>query len=275
MVKKIPNARVISAVKTAEWLRNATELKTVGQFKKALQEIALEGVEPEDLWALGELGYSVNLSWSEADSEGCYDALFVRQKKEDQKTIFSQDTPLLPWQNYANNPLQAKAAHQLVPQLKAYLNTKLPEYMVPSAFVILESLPLTANGKINRRALPAPDLVKQELNGAYIAPQTTVEKVLVQIFSEVLALQRVGVEDNFFELGGHSLLATQLISRVRDAFGVELPLRTVFESPKIAQLSLLVEDLKSSYIKSEIPALLPISRDSRRRKLSSLNPDKK
>lgn len=275
VVKKIPNARVIAAVKTEAWLRNASKLKTVGQFKKALQEQAVVGVEPEDLWALGELGYRVNLSWSDADCEGCFDALFVRQEIEIKRTTFSYNTLLRPWQDYANNPLQAKAARQLVPQLQAHLTETLPEYMMPSAFVILQSLPLTPNGKIDHRALPAPDLIKQELVGAYVAPRTAVEEVLVKIFSEVLNLKRVGVDDNFFELGGHSLLATQLVSRVRNAFGVELPLRNVFEAPKIAQLSLIVENLKESFIKSEVPALVPISRDSRRRKLSSLNQEDK
>lgn len=274
VIKKIPNARVIAAVKMAQWLRSATALKTVGQFKKALQEEVVEGVEPEDLWALNKLGYRVDISWSDADGEGCYDALFVRQEIEAKKTISPHNTSLRPWQDYANNPLQAQAARQLVPQLRSYLTEKLPEYMIPSAFVVLESLPLTANGKIDRRALPAPDLIKQELMNAYVAPRTVIEEVLVKIFAEVLNLKRVGVADNFFELGGHSLLATQLVSRVRDALGVELPLRSVFESPKIAQLSLIVESLKGSYIQSEVPALVPISRDSRRRKLSSLNKDK-
>jgi len=274
-IKKVPNARVIAAVETEKWLRSATELKTVGQFKKALQEQAFVGVEPEDLWALSELGYRIDLSWSDADHEGCYDALFVRQEIEAKKTIFPHNMSLRPWQDYANNPLQAKAARQLVPQLQAYLTETLPEYMVPSAFVVLESLPLTPNGKIDCRALPAPDLIKQELMGTYVAPRTAVEEVLVKIFTEVLNLKRVGVAENFFELGGHSLLATQLVSRVRDAFGVELPLRSVFDAPKIAQLSLIVESLKGSCIKSEVPALMSISRDSRRRKLASLNQDNK
>lgn len=273
-VTNIANARVMAAVKTAQWLFGATELKTVGQFEKALQELAFIGVEPEDLWALDELGYRVELTWSDSDCEGCYDALFVRQEIANKKTIFPQNKPLRPWQDYANNPLQAKAAGQLVPQLQAYLAKKLPEYMMPSAFVVLESLPLTPNGKIDRRALPKPDLIKQELTGLYVAPQTVVEEVLVKIFSEVLGVKRVGVRDNFFELGGHSLLATQLVSRVRDAFAVELPLRSVFETPEVSQLSLIVESLKNNSVKTEAPALIAISRESRRMKLSSLNRDK-
>jgi acyl carrier protein len=164
---------------------------------------------------------------------------------------------------------------KLVPQLQAYLAQKLPEYMVPSAFVVLESLPLTPNGKVDRRALPTPEPIKSELAGAYVAPRTAVEEVLVKIFAEVLGLKRVGIHDTFFELGGHSLLATQLVSRVRDAFGVELPLRNVFEAPAIAQLSQVVVSLKESKPQSQAPALVPISRESRRMKLSSLNKEDK
>jgi len=276
-ISEVPNARVMAAVKTAKWLSGAEEFKTVGQFQKALQEFQDWGVEPEDLWTLGEeLPYSVDISWSDSGSEGRYDVLFIHQAMGQGRT--RQSMPLVqpverqrPWQYYANNPLQAKAARKLVPQLQAYLTEKLPEYMLPSAYVVLESLPLTPNGKVDRRALPAPDPIKPELAGTYVAPRTPVEDVLVKIFAEVLGLKRVGIHDNFFELGGHSLLATQLVSRVRDAFGVELPLRSVFETPAIGELSKVVESFRDSKATSQAPALVPISREARRMKLSSLN----
>jgi acyl carrier protein len=147
--------------------------------------------------------------------------------------------------------------------------------MVPGAFVVLESLPLNQAGKIDRHALPETDVVKKEFTESYIAPQTEIEKTLVKIFTEVLGIKRCGINDNFFELGGHSLLATQLASRVRDAFKVELPLSNIFEAPTIAGLSKVVENLKDNSAKSQAPALVPISRDSRRMKLSSLNKDSK
>jgi len=280
-ISEVPNARVMAAVKTAKWLSGAEEFKTVGQFQKALQEFLDLGVEPEDLWALGEdLPYRVDISWSDSGTEGRYDVLFIHQAMGQGRT--RQSMPLVqpverqrPWQYYANNPLQAKAARKLVPQLQAYLTEKLPEYMLPSAYVVLESLPLTPNGKVDRRALPAPDPIKPELAGTYVAPRTPVEEVLVKIFAEVLGLKRLGIHDNFFELGGHSLLATQLVSRVRDAFGVELPLRSVFETPAIGELSKVVESFRDSKAKSQAPALVPISREARRMKLSSLNKESK
>ncbi|HEX2078883.1 MAG TPA: amino acid adenylation domain-containing protein, partial [Longimicrobium sp.] len=119
--------------------------------------------------------------------------------------------------------------------LRAHVRRSLPEYMVPAAFVFLEALPLTPNGKLDRKALPAPELASAEER--YVAPRTPVEEVLAGIWAEVLRLERVGVEESFFELGGHSLLATRVVSRVRELFGVELPLRALFEGPRVAELA--------------------------------------
>ncbi|MBN3899617.1 MAG: amino acid adenylation domain-containing protein [Nostoc sp. NOS(2021)] len=272
----VPNARVMSAVKTAEWLSDVEGFQTVGQIRKALQELENFGVEPEHLYALN-VPYKVNITWSDSSLEGHYDVVFIRQDKVGKRTIFPHSTtPPRPWQSYANNPLQAKAARKLVPQLQTYIAEKLPDYMMPSAFVILESLPLTANGKVNRRTLRAfHDAIKPQLPENYIAPRTPVEEVLVKIFAEVLGLKRVGIYDNFFELGGHSLLATQFVSRVRDALHVELPLRSVFEASTIAELSKVVESFKESNAQSQAPVLVPLSRESRRIKLSSLNEESK
>jgi len=119
-------------------------------------------------------------------------------------------------------------------QLRAQLRQRLPEYMVPSVFVWLESLPLTPNGKVDRQALPAPGDWQQ--NG-YVAPQTALEEVLAGIWAELLGLERVGREENFFELGGHSLLATQMMTRIREALQVVLPLRVLYQSPTVETLS--------------------------------------
>ena len=268
-IANVPNARVTAAVKAAELLSVVDKFPTAGQLQKAVEKVEDLGVDPEAWYAL-EVPYNVNISWSTSDSQGRYDVVFARGETRDLVRETRSDN-LRPWRSYANNPLQGKVARQLVPQLQAYLAEKLPEYMVPSAFVVLESLPVTANGKVDRLALPAPEPIKLEWAGGYVAPHTSIEEVLVKIWAEVLGIKRVGIRDNFFELGGHSLLATQLVSRVRDAFGVELPLRRVFEAPTISELSKIVESLKDKNAKSDAPALVPISRDSRRRKLSSFN----
>ncbi|GAA6615935.1 amino acid adenylation domain-containing protein [Scytonema sp. NUACC26] len=265
----VPNARVIAAVKTAQWLSGAENFKTVAQMREALQSFHNVGIAPEDFYLLGEnLPYKINISWSDSNHEGSYDVIFIKQGS--QITTSLPKIPPRSWHSYANNPLQAKAARQLVPQLQTYIAQKLPEYMMPSAFVILESLPLTPNGKIDYQALPIPNKIEPELAGSYVAPQTEVEKVLSEIFADVLGIKRLSIRDNFFELGGHSLLATQVVSRVRDAFKIELPLRSLFESPTVAELSPVMESLKKDKDKNQAPALVPLSRESRRMKLSSL-----
>ncbi|HKG96468.1 MAG TPA: non-ribosomal peptide synthetase, partial [Pyrinomonadaceae bacterium] len=122
-------------------------------------------------------------------------------------------------------------------ELIRFCGETLPAYMIPSVFVFLEALPLTPSGKVDRRSLPAPDQQRPSLERMFVAPRTPVEQSLADIWKDVLGLRQVGVNDNFFELGGHSLLATQVVSRVRTTLEVELPLRSIFESPTIALLA--------------------------------------
>ncbi|HWN42639.1 MAG TPA: amino acid adenylation domain-containing protein, partial [Thermoanaerobaculia bacterium] len=132
--------------------------------------------------------------------------------------------------------------------LRGHLQDRLPEFMMPSAWVLLEALPLTPNGKVDRRALARLGVPRVEPAEAAVAPRTTTEELLARLWAEILKLQRVGVEDDFFELGGHSLLATRVVSRVREAFGVELPVRALFESPRIAALAARIEREQSASI---------------------------
>jgi amino acid adenylation domain-containing protein len=132
-----------------------------------------------------------------------------------------------------------EGAEVRVPELRTYLAARLPEHMVPAAFVVMETLPLTPNGKVDRRALPAPEAGGE---AEYVPPRTVVEELLCGIWSEVLGVERVGVEDDFFALGGHSMLATRVAFRVQQTFGVEVPLRDLFETPTVAALALSVED---------------------------------
>jgi amino acid adenylation domain-containing protein/non-ribosomal peptide synthase protein (TIGR01720 family) len=127
-----------------------------------------------------------------------------------------------------------------VSELKAFAKRELPEYMVPAAFVFLDGLPLTSSGKVDRRALPAPDGAGAS-EAAYVAPRGPVEEALAGIFAEVLKAPRVGAHDGFFELGGHSLMATQAVTRIRGALGVELPLRALFDAPTVAGLAVVID----------------------------------
>jgi amino acid adenylation domain-containing protein len=144
-----------------------------------------------------------------------------------------------------------------VEDLRALARGQLPDYMVPSAFVRLEELPLTPNGKLDRAALPAPD-VTNESTREYVAPSSEIEQRLVEIWAEALGIEHVGVQDDFFELGGHSLLATQVIARIRSAYDVQLPLHSLFTSPRIADLALEVQAAREPAVKddAELSALL-------------------
>jgi amino acid adenylation domain-containing protein len=134
------------------------------------------------------------------------------------------------------------ADHQtsLVGELRAFLQEKLPDYMVPAVFVLLEALPLSANGKVDRRALPCFDATCLELAESFVAPRNAVEEVLAQIWSDILGNERVGIHDNFFALGGHSLLATKVIAQIREALDLELPLSRLFETPTVADLATMI-----------------------------------
>nr|MDZ8289085.1 amino acid adenylation domain-containing protein [Nostoc sp. ChiSLP01] len=146
-------------------------------------------------------------------------------------------------------------------ELRQVLKAKLPEYMIPNAFVMLESLPLTPNGKVDRRALPAPDLYSSR-TGKYVAPRTPIEELLAQIWAQVLKIVQVGIHDNFFELGGHSLLATQLVSRIRNIFKVELALRELFARATVAELAQEIEQLQQQDLKLSSPPILPKAKNA-------------
>jgi amino acid adenylation domain-containing protein len=141
--------------------------------------------------------------------------------------------------------------------LRAHVETSLPAHMVPSAVVLLEGLPLTGSGKLDRRALPAPRIDRPELLASFVGPRTPAEEVVAGIWADVLGVERVGIHDGFFDLGGHSLLATQVLARVREALGVEIPLHAFFEALTVAELALRVEERRQP----EVPPIRPVPRE--------------
>ena len=253
-IRDVPNQRVQEALQILDWLENPPVVSTVGELRQLLKEKPRMGINPEQMWQLGEkFGYTVHLSWWEGSQDGSFDLVFHRQSSILEPTMSAVDGQAYPsfwdnetviaksWTDYTNNPLYGKLVQKLVPQVREFVQQKLPSYMVPQAFVLLNALPLTPNGKIDRRALPTPDTATRNLATSFLAPRTPIESQMGQIWSEVLGLERIGIKDNFFELGGHSLLATQVISRSRDLFSVELSLQNLLEYPTIANLAQIIE----------------------------------
>jgi thioesterase domain-containing protein/acyl carrier protein len=169
--------------------------------------------------------------------------------------------------------LSATGERPSIETLRQFLRARLPEYMVPSVFMFVDSFPLTPHGKVDRKALPNCETERPKLDTAFAEPRGAVEKRVARIWSELLGIDSVGIHDSFFDLGGHSLLAIQLISRLRQVFHLELPVRTLFDSPTIAQLSDRIEECRQSNIDAKLARettwiyLVPIQRSGTQRPL--------
>jgi microcystin synthetase protein McyA len=260
-LRHVPNNRLRSEVMALKSNKNLTEAgRIVEQLRSKVLSIEGTWIDPDELWSLSdEFPYDIELSWISGHSDGSYDVVF-KHCSVDKKIVFEPPKLSNLWSSYGNMPLQGKLLQRLVPELRQYLAQKLPEYMVPSAWVTLECFPLTPNGKVDRETLPSPQPVESTV--AFIKPQTPVQELLANVWQELLGIDRVGIHDNFFELGGHSLLATQLISRIRNTFNCELSVRTVFEYPTVASLEQALQDGEKavpSIIPREINAELPLS----------------
>jgi len=236
-VRGVPNARLETEIKTLAWLANAAPTEMVGQLQETLSKHQPVGIDPEDLWQLtDESAYEVIITWS--DTLGCYDVLFKHHDDPLPITPFPISPEALKkhWHQYANNPLQQKLNRKLVPQLRQFLQDQLPDYMVPAAFVMLEVIPLTANGKIDYRALQTLDISANKADKEQVAPSTSTESLLATIWAEVLGLEQVGIHDNFFESGGDSILSIQIVARANQA-GLQLTPRLLFQHQTIAELA--------------------------------------
>jgi SAM-dependent methyltransferase/acyl carrier protein len=276
-IKRVPNARLLKILKSAELLRDFESVDTVAELQRALDSIPAAGADPDELLGLSsDLPVAVGVRWSDSAGDGSYDLLFAPRVAGSSNgggatvPFFADDTVRpKPFSAYVNNPMQGIFSRKLVPQLRAFVQDRLPEYMVPATFVLLDALPLTPNGKVDRRALPAPDSVRPNLQGEYVAPRSSVEEFLAGSWSEVLGIKQIGIHDNLFtELGGHSLLATQLVSRIREQFKIDLPLRRLFEKPTIAALAEVIQQAKGGSQLKEKP-IARLSRDLYRKRIQA------
>ncbi len=267
VITGVPNARLTEDLKTMQLVASNGSLATISDMKRAWQEKAApeKVVHPEQVWSIAsKLPYQINITWSDTGGDYCHDVIFRkrnagRRSKAEIPALPQKSVEPRPWNEYANSPLSGVREDLLVDRLRLFLEERLPKYMIPSAFEFLDAIPLTANGKVDRKALPAP--VAVEMTDKSEEGRTAIEEIIAGIWSQVLRLEQVGIHQNFFELGGHSLLATQVVSRIREVLGVEVALRTLFEAPTVAGLAKAVERERSVGRQMEAPAIVAVSRD--------------
>jgi nonribosomal peptide synthetase DhbF len=189
--------------------------------------------------------------WRGFSAQGVYEAILNPRWARLECVV---NLPRIYYRRYGNTPARSLGDAELSSVLQDYLRQSLPDYMVPAAIMVLPCWPLTPNGKLDRKALPAPDF-RASGGATWRAPRSPREEILCALFAEILGVPRVGIEDNFFELGGHSLLATRLVSRMRATLGIELPIRSLFEAPTVAELD---ERLDLSTNQKSMNIILPL-----------------
>jgi acyl carrier protein len=265
-VTNIPNARLTAEIKACELLAKIEGLETAADLRKAVQSSAKTGVDPENIHAIGNLtNHAVQLHWAGPGADDSIHALFRHRSEPAAESVPETAFPLVTqglkdWRVYTNDPQKRTRSQELVSELRRFLLTKLPEYMVPATISILDSLPLTANGKLDRRALPTPGSSTPNFKSTCVSPRTQTEEGVAAIWTQLLGSERIGVDDNFFELGGHSLLAMRLLSRVRTSFDVEISLQDFFEASTIAGLAELIEQAQFRGVRDQSSDIVRVSR---------------
>ena len=234
----IPNLRLVKDVQALEWLRKAQCPETVGALRALLASHATPGVEPEDLWALG-VPYDVSVHWSRSGALDRFDAVFRHRTKASRSAVVAQAPCVAPrpWAAYVHQPRVHEPRLALELALQHCVHARLPDYMTPSAFVMLDAMPRTPNGKIDRRSLPQPAQQCGKNSATYTPPQTDVERVIAETWQRILQVDRVGTHDNFFDLGVNSLLMVQAHSHLRACLNPNLSLVDLFRYPTVSALA--------------------------------------
>jgi len=249
-IRGIPNARVRYETALAALLAESrdTDLRTADELRAAARANATDGVDPELFHRCGsEIGYDVEVHWSESSIDS-FDVRF-RRSAADQLGIpgrahgAAARQPAQQFEavrKYGNDPLSGRLERIWLPDIRRFLEQRLPDYMVPATFVPLRDLPRNGSGKVDRAALPAPDGVRPDLKHGYCVPRTAQERALANIWAAVLGVERVGIHDNFFELGGDSILSIQIIARA-SGIGLALTPKDLFQNQTIAEICKVVK----------------------------------
>jgi amino acid adenylation domain-containing protein len=274
VVRNVPNARLKQPATCLDLLKRQDWTGTAGELRAAADTDAQNRpADDPEAWrrVAAAAGYDLHCTWSAEAGPACFDARFVRRGELSQagessesgkrdeasgpslanathgedgeaanaaRTAAASGAAPRALQPYATNPLRDAVARRLTPDLRRFLQERLPDYMVPSIFVIVDALPLTPSGKIDRRALPAPEGRRPELDVAFAAPATELERQIAEIWQSALQVSAVGLHDNFFDLGGHSLLLAQVFDRIRPLVpGKSWSMVEMFQYPTLHSLA--------------------------------------
>jgi acyl carrier protein len=239
----VPNARVRTHVIAAELIARGEGGKTAGDLRSALHGLPAKGLDPSAVREL-DPAYEISTTWSAAGVDR-FDIVARHRTKGPARVLVGRAVATEPARDlasYANAPGRAFSGGALNAELRAYLRGKLPETMVPSAFVTLDAFPLTPNGKVDRSALPAPEVAREESAATYSAPRNEVERTIAAVWQDLLSIERVSVDKNFFDLGANSLMMVQANGRLRVALGKGVPLLDLFRFPTVRALAARVVD---------------------------------
>ncbi|MGH7297856.1 MAG: phosphopantetheine-binding protein, partial [Polyangiaceae bacterium] len=235
----IASSRVRDEVRTVDLLARGEGGATAGELRSTLASLPGRGIDPSQTLAL-DPAYEVAVTVSAAGADR-FDLVGRHRTKGPRAVTVAPAAEAgaekRPWSVYANVPARDVARDALAPLLRGHLREKVPEYMIPSAFVVLDALPLTPNGKVDRKALPAPDRARTESIAAYTAPRNDVERTISTIWQDMLSIDRVGVDDSFFDLGANSLMMVQANGRLRAALGKSVSLVDMFRFPTVRALA--------------------------------------
>jgi len=239
-IRNVPNARLDREVMAMSWLRESAPDEPIARLRSWLERPAARGIEPEDVRALEDLGYRVDLSWLNAGANGTFEAVLTRGDVAAGPAVFTQaaGVRLRGCAEYVSHPERAKLNRQLIPEVRKHLREKLPHYMMPASFTVLEKLPLSPTGKVDRRAL-AQVPVRPDTDPEGIRPVTVdpLEELLVHTWADVLNLGRVGLDDDFFELGGDSLKAMALTHRMQRKLNLAVRPVALMQAPTVARFA--------------------------------------
>ena len=248
-IRGITNASLTRDIATWKLIECAEESCTVGALRDIQESIPRKGEDPETLWQLAESqGFQAVITWQPESPEGRFildlnmghvaaGTTKYERRMSGSETMTTETRRAV----FANDPWGKSLAHQLIPKVREFLRGSLPAHMIPAVLVVLNELPLSANGKLDRRALPDPG-GEAHMRQPYEAPRDVVEERIAEIWQNLLGVERIGRHDNFFELGGHSLLIVELVERLRRG-GIDVDVVTVFESPTIAALRHLLDSV--------------------------------